>query len=191
MSSLFNKSTGINLASVLGSNSCSQTGSIASISNNNNSLGSSSNLLANKIAATTRTNNHNFNTNNINNNNNSQQKILNHLNSSSINSPDLASNSNISSANNNNISQSLNRKPLTSNYLKTIDSCLEEATRTGDLLLGNKSLIEFPSTIAFKYDLTDTLTVGKLNIIFVFFFVCFFVNFLSKLSVRVFKFLFV
>ena len=47
------------------------------------------------------------------------------------------------------------------NYLKTIDNCLEEASRTGELLLTNKSLIEFPSTIAFKYDLTDTLSVGK------------------------------
>ena len=48
-------------------------------------------------------------------------------------------------------------------FLKTIDSCLEEASRTGDLQLTNKSLIEFPSTIAFKYDLTDTLTVGESN----------------------------
>lgn len=49
----------------------------------------------------------------------------------------------------------------TNNYLKTIDNSLEEASRTGDLFLSNKSLIEFPSTIALRYDLTDTLTVGK------------------------------
>ena len=53
-------------------------------------------------------------------------------------------------------------------FLKTIDSCLEEASRTGDLQLTNKSLIEFPSTIAFKYDLTDTLTVGESSSSFIF-----------------------
>jgi len=47
----------------------------------------------------------------------------------------------------------------TNNYLKTIDNCLEEASRTGELLLSNKSLVEFPSTIALRYDLTDTLLV--------------------------------
>ncbi len=47
----------------------------------------------------------------------------------------------------------------TNNYLKTIDNCLEEASRTGELLLINKSLVEFPSTIALRYDLTDTLLV--------------------------------
>lgn len=58
----------------------------------------------------------------------------------------------------NNTQSNKSNRPL-NNYLKTIDNCLEEATRTGDLLLSNKSLIEFPSTIALKYDLTDTLTV--------------------------------
>jgi len=51
----------------------------------------------------------------------------------------------------------------TNNYLKTIDNSLEEASRTGELFLSNKSLIDFPSSIAMRYDLTDTLTVGMYN----------------------------
>lgn len=55
-------------------------------------------------------------------------------------------------------SSSSSKKPSTTKYsLKCIERLLEEAQNTGDLLLSNKNLNEFPSKLAAKYDLSDTI----------------------------------
>ena len=153
MSSIFNKSNGISLASVLGNSGTSvnngyiSSNSVAKLKINN--FNNQTKLNNSSIDLNIQQNNNNNVTSLITNNNNNN----NNNSSTTINNPQLNQNKNLS-------------KPL-SNYLKTIDNCLEEATRTGDLLLSNKSLIEYPSTIAFKYDLTDTLTVGKFTAQFI------------------------
>jgi hypothetical protein len=147
MSSIFNKSNGISLASVLGNSG-------TSVNNGYISSSSVAKLKINNFNNQTKLNNSSIDLN-IQQNNNIVASLTtnNNISSTTINNPQLNQNKNLS-------------KPL-SNYLKTIDNCLEEATRTGDLLLSNKSLIEYPSTIAFKYDLTDTLTVGKFTTQFI------------------------
>ncbi len=147
MSSIFNKSNGISLASVLGNSG-------TSVNNGYISSNSVAKLKINNFNNQTKLNNSSIDLNIQQNNNNvASLTTNNNISSTTINNPQLNQNKNLS-------------KPL-SNYLKTIDNCLEEATRTGDLLLSNKSLIEYPSTIAFKYDLTDTLTVGKFTTQFI------------------------
>jgi len=147
MSSIFNKSNGISLASVLGNSG-------TSVNNGYISSNSIAKLKINNFNNQTKLNNSSIDLNIQQNNNNvASLTTNNNISSTTINNPQLNQNKNLS-------------KPL-SNYLKTIDNCLEEATRTGDLLLSNKSLIEYPSTIAFKYDLTDTLTVGKFTTQFI------------------------
>jgi len=147
MSSIFNKSNGISLASVLGNSG-------TSVNNGYISSSSVAKLKINNFNNQTKLNNSSIDLNIQQNNNNvASLTTNNNISSTTINNPQLNQNKNLS-------------KPL-SNYLKTIDNCLEEATRTGDLLLSNKSLIEYPSTIAFKYDLTDTLTVGKFTTQFI------------------------
>lgn len=165
MSSLFNKSTGISLASVLGG--ANTASSLASVNS------SSSNLLANKITKINSSTSlastpNNLNAKLINTSIIDSQLSATSISSNQISNSALSTNSTLNTTTNSNSSSNTTtqHKPNTTtrpfnNYLKTIDNCLEEAARTGDLLLSNKSLIEFPSTIALKYDLTDTLTVGE------------------------------
>ena len=65
-----------------------------------------------------------------------------------------AANANQSSTNNT-IKQVFNNSAL-----KLIQRLLDETSQTGDLLLNNKNLNEFPSKIASNYDLSDTITAG-------------------------------
>lgn len=126
MSSLFNKTTGINLSSVLGTNSNSSTATISNSSKPPKTFLLPKANLSNGASLAPAVAN---------------PPVKQFADKLKLQQYQYALNAN--------------------NYLKTIDNCLEEASRTGDLLLTGKSLIEFPSTIAFKYDLTDTLTVGK------------------------------
>lgn len=159
MSSLFNKTTGLSLSSVLGG-----TSSHSSQSNNSSSISSNGNTPQGQQQNKLLKNHHQRS---------SGPSLLSLAANSNSNSQTSSSSSNSVSTNNSTkiFSEKLKLQQhqyalSTNNYLKTIDNCLEEASRTGDLLLAGKSLIEFPSTIAFRYDLTDTLTVGKSNRLF-------------------------
>jgi hypothetical protein len=131
MSSLFNKSTGINLSSVLNSNS-----------NNTNSNSSKPNKA--------KAQQHQF-----------KLAPTQHTTDSTAISQSASTSTPVKQFSDKLKLQQHQYVLNTNSYLKTIDNCLDEASRTGELLLTNKSLIEFPSTIAFKYDLTDTLLVGN------------------------------
>lgn len=77
-------------------------------------------------------------------------------NPASSNSTTVASTANTNqSSTNNTIKQVFNNSAL-----KLIQRLLDEASQTGDLLLNNKNLNEFPSKIASNYDLSDTITAG-------------------------------
>ena len=161
MSSLFNKTTGLSLSSVLGG-----TSSHSSQSNNSSSISSNGNTPQGQQQNRLLKNHHQRS---------SGPSLLSLAANSNSNSQTSSSSTSSNSVSTNNSTKIFSEKLKlqqhqyalsTNNYLKTIDNCLEEASRTGDLLLAGKSLIEFPSTIAFRYDLTDTLTVGKSNRLF-------------------------
>jgi hypothetical protein len=58
------------------------------------------------------------------------------------------------------------KQNFNSSTLKLLHRLLEEASQTGDLILNNKNLNEFPSKIAVSYDLSDTITAGKIMLFY-------------------------
>ena len=116
MSSLFNKTTGINLSSVLGNHNNQQQQQQQS-SSKLHKYHTTHTPKQNLLVTTNITQNSHTNTNN---NNTPVKQFSDKL---KLHQHQYALNTN--------------------NYLKTIDNCLEEASRTGDLLLASKSLIEF------------------------------------------------
>lgn len=141
MSSLFNKTTGISLSSVLGSNNHA----------NSNANTNSNGPVFNSSKSVKNNNSKNNNLNSVNGTGTSIQTSSSML-QAGLNIPTKQFSEKLKLQQH---QYALNAN----NYLKTIDNCLEEASRTGDLLLNGKSLIEFPSSIALRYDLTDTLNV--------------------------------
>jgi hypothetical protein len=57
--------------------------------------------------------------------------------------------------------QAVSSLAFLNNYsFKYIEKYLEEAQLTGDLQLSNKNLNQYPTKLALKYDLSDTITAG-------------------------------
>ena len=80
------------------------------------------------------------------------------LNSNSNQITNTSSTASSSSTNNPTNSKQL----LNNSTIKLVQRLLDEASQTGDLLLSNKNLNEFPSKLAINYDLSDTLNAGML-----------------------------
>ena len=104
---------------------------------------------------------------NVNNNNNSAPHLLlanGHVANTTNSSLNLnhVNMSNMTNNNTANVTSANNTKNLLNNTaIKMIQRILEESSLTGDLILTNKNLNEFPSKLANHFDLSDTITAGK------------------------------
>ncbi|CAF1146708.1 unnamed protein product, partial [Brachionus calyciflorus] len=53
---------------------------------------------------------------------------------------------------------SSNRQIFNNSTFKIVQRLLDEASQTGDLLINNRNLNEYPSKLASNFDLSDTVT---------------------------------
>jgi hypothetical protein len=110
-----------------------------------------------------------YTTSNVNNNNNNNSAphlllanghVANSTNSNlNLNHVNMSNMTNINTANM--TSTTISKNLLNNTAIKMIQRILEESSQTGDLILTNKNLNEFPSKLANNFDLSDTITAGK------------------------------